>query len=174
IGLHHHRCEALILASLELDQRCPKRIVLPSVGTRSLYTAVRKNFGAPHMNPNMLLRKPRAIVPAALFLLAVTVSSSASAEPLMSTRITSHVLPAMAVLVRGNGLNTCVPLLYEKPVLGPNLRLNTSGNYQLYAMSTTNCQAGTALAGLYGSVGFIGSKSGTFSIDLSNSGFSYS
>uniref|UniRef100_UPI0019D28968 hypothetical protein n=1 Tax=Xanthomonas axonopodis TaxID=53413 RepID=UPI0019D28968 len=22
IGLHHHRCEALILASLELDQRC--------------------------------------------------------------------------------------------------------------------------------------------------------
>ncbi|PPV07058.1 putative membrane protein [Xanthomonas bromi] len=125
------------------------------------------------MNPNMLLRKARAIVPTALFVLAVTFGSSASAEPLMSIRITSHVLPAMAVLVQGNGLIQCVQLLYERPVLGPNLRLNTSGNYQLYAMSTSNCQPGTGMAGLRTSIGFAGSESGIFEMDLRNSGFSH-
>ncbi|PPV10923.1 hypothetical protein XavaCFBP5823_05810 [Xanthomonas axonopodis pv. vasculorum] len=125
------------------------------------------------MNQNMLLRKPRAIVSAALFLLAVTVSSSASAEPLMSTRFTNHVGGARAVLVTGNGLNTCVPLTYNRPVVGPNLKLNTPNSYQLIAMSTANCQAGTGMAGLYHTIGFEGSNSGTEDIDLTNSGFSF-
>ncbi|KAB7772576.1 hypothetical protein [Xanthomonas maliensis] len=126
------------------------------------------------MNRNIKLGRVRAIVPTALLAVAMAASSSANAaDPAMATRITSNVLKAMAVLVQGNGLSQCVMVLYERPVLGPTLRLNTSQNYQLYAMSTTNCQPGTGLAGLRGSIGFQGSNSGTLDITLNNSGFSY-
>jgi len=125
------------------------------------------------MNRKIPCGNVRTIVPVALLLLALMVSSSAQAAPVISTRITSHVLGALAVLVVGKDVNTCVPLIYERPVLGPNLELNTPSNYKLYAMSTVNCQPGTGMAGLYGTLGFQGSNSGKLDISLSNSGFSY-
>ncbi|AZR24703.1 hypothetical protein NX81_002255 [Xanthomonas vasicola] len=106
-------------------------------------------------------------------LLLALVSSSAQAEPVISTKFISVVESAGAVLVVGNGLKTCVPLGYNRSVPGPNLRLNTDNNYQFYAMSTATCQPGTAMSGFYTTLGFQGEKSATITIGLSNSGFSY-
>ncbi|WDN12036.1 hypothetical protein [Xanthomonas oryzae] len=137
------------------------------------FPMLKKNLLRSPMNREIPCGNVRTIVPTALLLLALMVSSSAQAEPVISTRITSHALGAFAVLVVGNGLKTCVSLIYNKPVLGPDLKLNTPNDYQLYAMSTVNCQPGTGMAGLYGTLGFQGSNSGTLDISLSNSGFSY-
>lgn len=125
------------------------------------------------MNRKIPCGKVRAIVPTALLVLAMMASSSAQAGPVISTRITSHVLNALAVLVVGKDVNKCVQLIYEKPVLGPDLEVNTPNNYRLYAMSTVDCQPGTGMAGLYGTLGFQGSNSGKLDISVSNSGFSY-
>ncbi|HHZ24600.1 TPA: hypothetical protein HH295_11675 [Xanthomonas vasicola pv. zeae] len=124
------------------------------------------------MNREIPCGKVRTIVPTALLLLAL-VSSSAQAEPMISTKFISIVERAGAVLVVGNGLQTCVPLRYKRSVPGPNLKLNTPDNYQFYAMSTANCQPGTAMAGFYTTLGFQGENSATITIGLSNSGFSY-
>ncbi|MBV6744582.1 hypothetical protein FQK02_02310 [Xanthomonas vasicola] len=124
------------------------------------------------MNREIPCGKVRTIVPTALLLLAL-VSSSAQAEPMISTKFISIVERAGAVLVVGNGLQTCVPLRYKRSVPGPNLKLNTPDNYQFYAMSTANCQPGTAMAGFYTTLGFQGENSATIVFGLSNSGFSY-
>ncbi|MFL8002381.1 hypothetical protein Q5N24_007550, partial [Xanthomonas vasicola] len=79
------------------------------------------------MNREIPCGKVRTIVPTALLLLAL-VSSSAQAEPVISTKFISVVESAGAVLVVGNGLKTCVPLGYNRSVPGPNLRLNTDNN----------------------------------------------
>ncbi|WP_235047215.1 hypothetical protein, partial [Xanthomonas vasicola] len=94
-------------------------------------------------------------------------------RPVISTKFISIVERAGAVLVVGNGLQTCVPLRYKRSVPGPNLKLNTPDNYQFYAMSTANCQPGTAMAGFYTTLGFQGENSATIVFGLSNSGFSY-
>ncbi|QBG86347.1 hypothetical protein EYR27_14310 [Xanthomonas oryzae] len=125
------------------------------------------------MNREIPCGNVRTIVPTALLLLALMVSSSAQAQPVISTKITSHVLGAFAVLVVGNGVKSCTQLLYDMPVLGPALKSNTPNDYQLFAMSTVNCQPGTAMAGLSGTLGFQGSNSGKLDISLNNSGFSY-